>query len=54
MAKMVVATSPGFARYGLLDDYIAEMQSTLVRGIAVRARQSSSTNGIVPPSGATR
>ncbi len=28
------------ARYGLMDDYIAEMQSTLVRGIAVREWQS--------------
>ena len=28
------------ARYGLMDDYIAEMQSTLVRGIAVRDWQS--------------
>ncbi len=28
------------ARYGLMDDYIAEMQSTLVRGIAVRDWQA--------------
>ena len=28
------------ARYGLMDDYIAEMQSTLVRGITVRDWQS--------------
>lgn len=28
------------ARYGVMDDYIAEMQSTLVRGIAVRDWQS--------------
>ena len=28
------------ARYGLMNDYIAEMQSTLVRGIAVRDWQS--------------